>query len=420
MATFEYKGINSKGKDVAGVVEADGPADLKARLAKDQVFLTGYKEIVQGGGQGRVAGTSQKGGVLSKEIHFGDFFDRIKLMDIAIMDRQMAVLLRAGVSMGEALQALVDQQERPALKKVLTTVRTRVNEGASLADAMEEHPKVFPPLHINMVRVGEASGTLDLVFERLADFTESQVQLRSKVIAAMIYPALMLTVAVIIVSGMMLLFIPKITAMFEEAGVDLPAITRALIFVTNIFSSTWYIAFPLLIVFYLWFRKWTATEVGRLKYDSFKLKMPIFGRIVQLVAVSRFARTLATLLTSGVQILTALDIVKAIVNNAVLAEALEKTKDAVREGDSIAGPLKQSGLFPAMVVHMIAIGERTGELEQMLGSVAQAYESEVENKISTLTSVLEPVMIVGMGIIVGFMVFALLMPMLKMGEAITM
>jgi len=419
MSMFEYKGLNAKGKDVSGVMDADGPMDLKARLSKQQIFLTGYKESAQGG-KGRAVGTSKEGGMLAKEVKLGNFFDRIKLMDIAIMDRQMAVLLRAGVSMGEALQALVDQQEKVSLKKVLTTIRTRVNEGKSLADSMEEHPKAFPPLHINMVRVGEASGTLDLVFERLADFTESQVQLRSKVIAAMIYPALMLTVAVLIISGMMLLFVPKITAMFKEAGVALPVLTRALIFITDIFTNTWYIAFPLMIIGYIFFMRWAATEQGKLKYDAMKLKMPVFGRIVRLVAVSRFARTLATLLQSGVQILPALDIVKAIVNNAVLAEALEKTKDAVREGNSIAGPLEQSGHFPAMVVHMIAIGERTGELEGMLGSVAQAYETEVETKISTLTSVLEPVMIVGMGIIVGLMVFALLMPMLKMGEAVTM
>ena len=417
---FEYKGLNSKGRDVSGVIEADGPLDLKARLAKQQIFLTGYKETLEGGA-GRVAGASkEEGGLLAREVNLSDLLDRVKLMDIAVMDRQMAVLLKAGISMSEALQALVDQQEKPSLKKVLTSVRTRVNEGKSLAEAMEEHPKVFPALHVNMVRVGEASGTLDLVFERLADFTESQVQLRSKVISAMIYPSLMLTVAVLIISGMMLFFIPKITGMFKEAGVELPAITQALIFITDIFTSTWYIILPLLVVGYILFNRWKVTDAGRLKYDAFKLKLPVFGRIVRLVAVSRFARTLATLLQSGVQILPALDIVKAIVNNAVLADVIDKTKDEVREGNSIAGPLRQSGHFPAMVVHMIAIGERTGELEQMLGSVAQAYESEVENKISTLTSVLEPVMIVTMGIIVGFMVFALLMPMLKMGQAVTM
>lgn len=419
MSMFEYKGLNNKGRDVSGVLEADNPSDLKTKLVRQQVFLTGYKETSQGS-EGVGIGTSQKGGLLSKEVKFGDLFDRIKLMDIAVMDRQMAVLLRAGISMGEALQALVDQQEKISLKKVLTTIRTRVNEGKSLADAMEEHKKVFPPLHINMVRVGEASGTLDLVFERLAEFTESQVQLQSKVISAMIYPALMLIVAVVIISGMMLLFIPKITAMFKEAGVTMPALTRALIFITDVFTNTWYIILPLMVIAYIWFKRWASTENGQLKYDGFKLNLPIFGRIVRLIAVSRFARTLATLLQSGVQILPALDIVKAIVNNSVLAGVIENTKDAVREGNSIAGPLKQSGHFPAMVVHMIAIGERTGELEGMLGSVAQAYETEVETKISTLTSVLEPVMIVGMGIIVGLMVFALLMPMLKMGEAVTM
>ena len=415
MAVYEYKGLNSKGKEVQGIIEADGVADMKAKLAAKGIFLTGYSEA---GEEATAKGSkAKKQGLLAKEVKFGDLFDRVKLMDLAIFARQMAVLLRAGVPMSEALQAVVDQQEKMSMKKMLTTIKEKVNEGMSLADAMAQH-KAFPALHINMVRVGEASGTLDIVFSRLADFTESQVQLRSKVIAAMIYPSLMLSVAVIIVSGMMLLLVPKITAMFEEAGVALPLVTRILIFITHLFGATWWIFLILGVIGYILFKRWVATPEGRMKYDAFKLKLPLFGRIIRLIAVARFARTLSTLLASGVQILTSLDIVKAIVNNAVLAKAIEDTKDAVREGESIAGPLKASGHFPAMVVHMIAIGERTGQLEQMLTSVANAYETEVENKISAMTSILEPVMIVGMGLIVGFMVFALLMPMLKMGQAI--
>jgi general secretion pathway protein F len=418
MPLFEYKGLSAKGKPVAGMLEADGPADLRAKLVKDGTYVTAFTETRPAGGAVRAAG-AKGGGALSRDVDLKRLFERVRQQDVAVMTRQFGTLLRAGIPMTEALTALVDQQDRPKLKVVLSAVREKVREGSSLADALAEHKAVFSDLYVNMVRVGEASGTLDIVLDRLADFQEAAVKLRSKVTAAMIYPVLMVCVAFLIVSLMMLFVIPRITEMFADMGGELPLLTRILIFASKAFSNTWFIAIPLLILAGRQFRKYVRSDAGRPWWDSVKLRVPVFGRVFRLVAVARFSRTLATLLTSGVPVLASLDIVRTIVNNAVLGKAIEDAKVAVREGESLADPLVKSGQFPPMMTHMIAIGERTGQLEPMLKNVADAYDAEVDARVTTLTAVLEPVMIVGMGIMVAFLVFAILMPMLKMNEVIT-
>jgi general secretion pathway protein F len=425
MPLFEYKGLSAKGKQVSGVLEADGPAELRGKLLKDGLYLTSFQETGAAAGRTAVRAARSKVGAgvkgksfLSREVDFKVMFERVRFTDIAVLTRQFGTLLRAGIPMSEALTALVEQQERPKLRLILTTVREKVREGTSLADALFEHRGVFPDLYINMVRVGEASGTLDVVLERLADFLEANVRLRSKVTAAMIYPVLMAGVAMVIVSLMMLLVVPRMTALFEDMGGELPMVTRILIFISELFGSTWFIGLPLTIAGVVWFRRYINTEKGRPWWDRIKLRTPIFGPVVRLVAVARFGRTLATLLTSGVPVLSALEIVKTIVNNAILAEAIENARIAVREGESLAVPLQRSGLFPPMMTHMIAIGEKTGQLEPMLRNVADAYDSEVDARVTTLTAVMEPVMIVGMGLMVAFLVFAILMPMLKMNEVI--
>ncbi|HOI09442.1 MAG TPA: type II secretion system F family protein, partial [Myxococcota bacterium] len=321
--------------------------------------------------------------------------------------------------MTEALTALVAQQERAKLKNIMTTVREKVREGTSLADALGEHRKVFTDLYVNMVRVGEASGTLDIVLERLADFLESNVRLRSKVTSAMIYPVLMAGVGLLIVTLMMLLVVPRMVELFEDMGGELPLLTRILIFLSDTASNTWFIGLPATIAGIWWFRRYIQTEKGRWWWDRVRLRAPLFGPVIRLVSVARFARTLATLLTSGVPVLSSLDIVRTIVNNVVLAKAIDDAKVAVREGESLAVPLQKSALFPPMMTHMIAIGEKTGQLEGMLKNVADAYDAEVDSRVTMLTAVMEPVMIVGMGIMVAFLVFAILMPMLKMNEVIT-
>ncbi|HHW95760.1 MAG: type II secretion system inner membrane protein GspF [Myxococcota bacterium] len=419
MPLFEYKGYSSKGKQVTGVVEADGPADLRGKLLKDGVYLTSFAET--GGSKTKAARKGDKkgdGSLLSKEIDLKGMFERVKPGEIAVLTRQFGTLLRAGIPMTEALTALVAQQEKPKLKAVMTSVREKVREGSSLADALAEHRKIFTDLYINMVRVGEASGTLDIVLERLADFLESNVRLRSKVTSAMIYPILMAGVGLLIVALMMLLVVPRMVELFEDMGGELPLLTRILIFLSDMATNTWFIGLPLTILAIWWFKRYINTEKGRWWWDGVRLRAPLFGPVVRLVSVARFARTLATLLTSGVPVLSSLDIVKTIVNNVVMAKAIDDSKVAVREGESLATPLQKSGLFPPMMTHMIAIGEKTGQLEGMLKNVADAYDSEVDSRVTMLTAVMEPVMIVGMGIMVSFLVFAILMPMLKMNEVI--
>lgn len=419
MPLFEYKGYSSKGKQVTGVVEADGPADLRGKLLKDGVYLTSFAET--GGSKTKAARKGDKkgdGSLLSKEIDLKGMFERVRPGEIAVLTRQFGTLLRAGIPMTEALTALVAQQEKPKLKAVMTSVREKVREGSSLADALAEHRKIFTDLYINMVRVGEASGTLDIVLERLADFLESNVRLRSKVTSAMIYPILMAGVGLLIVALMMLLVVPRMVELFEDMGGELPLLTRILIFLSDMATNTWFIGLPLTILAIWWFKRYINTEKGRWWWDGVRLRAPLFGPVVRLVSVARFARTLATLLTSGVPVLSSLDIVKTIVNNVVMAKAIDDSKVAVREGESLATPLQKSGLFPPMMTHMIAIGEKTGQLEGMLKNVADAYDSEVDSRVTMLTAVMEPVMIVGMGIMVSFLVFAILMPMLKMNEVI--
>jgi len=429
MPLYQYKALNGKGKPVSGLQEADGPADLRQRLSQKSLYLTGFSEAggkaparpSRGGGKAApvARGTGKEGGgLLSREVDLKRFFERVRPADVAVMTRQFGTLLKAGIPMTDSLTALVEQQERPRLKEVLGQIREKVREGGSLADALADHRGVFPELYVNMVRVGEASGTLDLVLARLADFLEAQVRLRSKITAAMVYPVLMAGVAFLLIAMMMTFVIPRMVDLFSDMGGELPLVTRILITISDLFTKTWFITFPAIAAGIWAFRRWIRTEKGRVRWDRFRLRVPIFGPVVRLVAVSRFGRTLATLLNSGVPVLTSLDIVRTIVGNVLLAKAIDDAKVAVREGESLAVPLQRSGLFPPMMTHMIAIGEKTGQLEDMLGNVADAYDAEVDARVSTLTAVLEPVMIVGMGIMVAFLVFAILMPMLRMNEVI--
>ena len=418
MAVFEYKGLNAKGKPVTGVLDADNPRVLKMNLRKEGIFLTEYAETDRAGGKKAVVKGTQKAAG-SKDVELGKMFQRVKLIDVSIVTRQLATLIRAGIPVVDSLSATIDQTESPKLKSVLTDIRQQVNEGSSLANAMGRHPKVFGDMFVNMVRAGESSGTLDIVFLRLADFIEGQVKLRSKLVGTMMYPVIMLCVGFGIVSLMMVFVIPKITEMFTEMGAQLPWQTRMLIGASSFFRSYWFLIFGAIGGLIYWFMKWKVTKSGLEKWDAIRLKVPVFGDLVRMIAITRFSKTFGTLLSSGVPLLVALDIVKSVMNNVVLAKVIDDARVGIKEGESIAGPLKRSNQFPPMVTHMIAIGEKSGQLEEMLNNVSSAYESQVDSRVSQLTAVLEPLMLVLMGIGVAFLVFAILMPMLQMNEAIT-
>ncbi|MBI2897099.1 MAG: type II secretion system inner membrane protein GspF [Deltaproteobacteria bacterium] len=406
MAVFEYRGITAAGKAVHGVRDASDPKSLKALLRKDGVFLT---EVLE-----EAAAKARR----AREVNIGAFFRRISQMDVAVATRQLATLMGAGITLVEALGAVIDQLDNPEFKRVFTAVRTRVTEGSSFAEALSAHPRLFPGIYVNMVAAGEASGTLEIVLGRLADFGESQTKLRQKVISAMAYPIFMMVIGVIIITIMMIVVVPKVTGIFEDFNKALPWYTQMLIFISGVVSSWvfWVIFIPVAVGTVLFFRSWARTKPGREKVDRFLLWAPLFGPIVRNLAISRFAQTLSTLLASGVPLLKALEITRNVLANVVLEAVVEEAAGSIREGESIAEPLKRSGRFPPMVTHMIAIGERSGQLESMLGNVARFYEGQVEARLSILTSLLEPLMILLMGGMAGGIAFSILMPILQLNE----
>jgi general secretion pathway protein F len=405
MPVFQYKALTAAGKAVQGLKEADSPKSLRANLRRDGVFLT------------EVVGEAQAKEQAKREVSVRRWvLGRVGARDLAVATRQLAVLAHAGIPLVEALTALVDQVEHERLKRVLGDVKQRVNEGSSLADALATHPRVFSTLYVNMIRAGESSGALEIVLVRLADFTESQARLRSKIAGTMAYPIAMMVIGTVIMGVLFTVVIPKITQIFENTNATLPWYTAVTIGISSFAARFWWaILLAVAGAAYGLFR-WRRTPAGRAAWDRAVLRVPIFGPIVRQIAIGRFARTLSTLLKSGVPLLTAMDIVKNILGNTRLAEVVEQARDAIREGESIAAPLKRSGEFPPLVHHMVAIGERSGALEEMLANVAGAYEDQVETTISALTSLLEPVMIVAMGAVVAFIVFSVLMPILQINN----
>ena len=423
MPVFEYSGLTEAGKNVRGVKDAENRKVLRSLLRKDGIFLTDVRAADALGAAAAAAGPSTgktgkielSGQGLSREVDLRQIFGtRVSGQDLAIATRQLATLIGAGITLVDSLSALVEQVEHPGLKRILGMVRQKVNEGSSLADALAEHPKVFTTLYVNMIRAGESSGALDVVLVRLADFTEGQAALRNKILGAMLYPAIMVLVGISIVGILFVVVIPKVTKIFDDMNVTLPWTTRILIATSTFARDYWYVILAAIPVFIWAVRRYVRTERGRNWWDRTKLRAPIFGEVVRMLALARFAKTLATLLSSGVPLLTALDIVKNIVNNSILAKVIEDARDAIREGESIAAPLKRSGQFPPLVHHMIAIGEKSGQLEQMLGNIARSYDSQVEIRVSAMTSLLEPVMIVMMGGGVAFIVFSILMPIMQL------
>lgn len=410
MPVYEYRGLDAQGQSARGLREADSPKSLRNVLRRDGIFLTEYFAESDKGKQGLK-------GKLSGDIDLARYLpQRISVQDVAVSTRQLATLLNAGIPLVEALTALVDQVENKALKRVFSTVKQKVNEGTSLADALAEHPKAFSGLFVNMIRAGESSGAMDVVLFRLADFTEGQSRLRSKILGTMMYPIIMVFVAIGILGILFTVVIPRITLIFKNANAQLPLPTRMLIGASEMGRSYWWLLLLALLVSGLLFRRWAKSSSGRAVLDQLSLVAPVFGGIVRMLAVARFARTLGTLLSSGVPLLTALDIVKNVVTNTVLTGAIEDVRESVREGSSIADPLRRSKQFPPIVVHMVAIGERSGALENMLGKVADSYEQQVELRVGMLTTLLEPLMILIMGAGVAFVVFSILMPILQLNQ----
>jgi general secretion pathway protein F len=410
MAVYEYKGLDSAGKETAGLVDADSAKGARNKLRRQGVFVTDVHE--------QKGGKATRGKGLNFEVDLSKVFQRVGAEDIATMTGQLSTLIGAGIPMVEALSALIEQVENPALKTILVGVREDVNQGSSLAASLRKNIKIFGDLYVNMVAAGEQSGALDIVLKRLMNYTEAQVRLRGKVQSALMYPLLMGTVATLIIIGLFVGVIPKIRRIFESFGEALPMITRVILAISDGIQNYWWAMLVGMIAIVYGVFRWVRTPEGRRKWHNYQLTLPLIGKVNRLVAVSRFCRTLSTLLDSGVPILTAVAIVQTVVENDVLAEAIGNAGKNIREGQSIAGPLKESGQFPPMVIHMIAIGEKTGELEPMLSKVADAYDQQVENILSAFTSLLEPILIVVLGGIVATVAVAIMLPMLNMTQMI--
>jgi len=419
MPVYAWKGLTAAGKSVSGTRESDGPKALRQVLRKESVFISEVREVV-GGKQAKRAlgagGTGAKG--LRREVDIRGFFERVKPRDVAVFTRQMATLLHAGIPLAEAMSALAEQSDNKKLQMILAGIRQKVNEGGSFADALTAHPRIFPELYTNMVRSGETAGNLDAVLMRLADFMDAQIELRAKVSSAMAYPILMTIVGGLVLGFLMTVVVPPIASIFADSGKALPWNTQLLVLIANILGGYWWLVLPLLIIAYLLFRRWSRRPKGRAVMDRFKLRIWLLGRLIRFIAVARFSRTLATMLASGVPVLTALEIVKRVLNNSVLEKVVEEARVAIREGESIAATLKKSGEFPSMMCHMVAVGERSGQLEAMLENVAGAYERDVATEVSKLTSILAPLMIVMMAVGVGFIVFSILGPIIEMGQMV--
>jgi general secretion pathway protein F len=406
MAVFEWHGVDAKGRSAKGVRDADNAKALYALLRKEGVLVTSVE--AEDAAHKRT----------KRELNLGRYFQSVSVTEVAMVTRQLATLLRSGVPLVEALSAIIEQLERPILKKAFTQTRDKVNEGVSLAEAFKAHPKVFSHIYVNMVAAGEASGTLDKVLERLAEFLDGQVQLKNKVTGALVYPMIMAFFAITVVTVMMIFIVPRVAVIYRDFDQTLPWYTSLLITTSDFFTGYWWLIALLCAGAYWGVRRWKNSEKGRAQLDRGVLELPVIGKVVIKVAIARFARTLSTLLASGVPVLSAMDITRNVLGNSVLAAVVEQARDAVREGESIAAPLKRSGRFPPIVTHMIAIGERSGELEQMLEHVAIAYDSEVTVSVNTMTRILEPLMILGMSVIVGSIAIAMLMPLMQISEFI--
>jgi general secretion pathway protein F len=406
---WSYKGVDARGKPVNGVRDADSPKGLRALLRRDGVVVTD----VQAARAGKSAASAHGAG-LRREVDLKSVLQTVKVAEVAGFTRQLATLLKAGIPLAESLGALVDQIENPKLKSIVVEVRAKVNEGSSLADALSKHDRVFQPIFVSMVRAGETAGNLDSVLTRLADFLEAQVRLRSKVLGAMIYPVLMAAVSAVVMAILMIAVVPKITTIYADTDKVLPWNTQFLIWFSALLGSYWF-AFVLFVPLAVFaFRAWVRSASGRALWDKTVLHIPLVGALARQIAIARFCRTLGTMLASGVQLLRSMEVSREMLGNTTLMKVIDTAKEQIAQGESIAVTLRKSGHFPSIVTHMIAVGERAGQLEQMLNNVADAFDADTDTKLTRLTSLLEPLMIVVMGGTVAFIVFSILMPIMDM------
>jgi general secretion pathway protein F len=404
MPVYGYRGLAADGRSVSGVIDADSARGARGKLRGLGIFPTDVNE--------EIAAPQRR--TLSERVPL--FRRKMAAGDLALLTRQLGSLLGGGVPLLDALTLLTDQATKPLVKKMLSQVRERVREGISLADAMKAHPECFSELYVHMVRAGEQAGALETVLERLAEYGEAQAELVRKVRGALTYPFILMGVGALIMGFLVTYVIPKVSVIFSDNNQALPLMTQVLVGVSFFLSTYWWLIMLGILGAVGATSYWLNTKRGRYIYDTWILKVPYLGPTITKVVTARFARTLATLLASGVQVLAALDAVKLVVTNRRMADAIQESRDSIREGSGIGQTLARSGLFPPMLVEMIRVGERSGELEPMLEKAALAYEREVNASLAQMTTLLEPLMTVAMAAMIVFMILAVLMPIFQLNQ----
>lgn len=411
MPVYQYQGYRGDGGAATGIIDAENVKVARLKLRKEGVYPTDVVEQGQTSARAQGKQRSDTGRPTRKS-------SVLSATDLSLLTRQFATLMVAGLPLVDALGVLVDQAQKKPIKALLADIREQIRGGKALSSVLETYEKDFSPIYVHMVRAGEASGALDQILFRLAEFLEKQQALRNKVTNAMLYPVIMLVIGTIILFFLITFVVPKITQVFAQQKQALPWPTVALMSVSEFMADYWMVLAGLVIGGLYLLQRFTRTGRGRMIADRLTLKLPLIGEVARMVSISRLTSTLATMLASGVQLLDALDVSKRVMNNRVLEETVEVARQNIREGETIADPLKRSGEFPALVTHMIAVGEKSGEMEEMLRRVSQIYDSEVERVIARLTSLMEPIMILVMGAIVLFIVVAILLPIFEMGQMI--
>ena len=400
MPTFAYTAVDPNGKTIKGKTEAESEGLVLSKLHEQKYHVLGISEDKSRGSKS-VAAVSTPG-------------KKVKLKNMVIFSRQFATMIDAGVAIVRCLDILETQSKDPALKPVIAHCKKDVKGGMSLTDAFSKHPNVFSRLYVNMVKAAETGGILDKILDRLATFLETEQEIRGKIKAAMIYPVLVLVFAFCMVIALFMFVLPKFKELFDSMNVEMPVATRALFGISAVMQGYWYVGVIGVVGGVIAYRWYSKTDHGAWQIDTLKLKFPVIGELVQKMAISRFSRTFATLIHSGVPMMRSLEIVGETSGNKVIAHAIDSARNAIREGQKISLPLAQSALFPGMVTHMIDVGEETGRLSEMLSKVSDFYDQEVENAVKALTSMIEPCLIVVMGGIVGFIAVSIMAPIFKL------
>ncbi|MDA7936369.1 type II secretion system F family protein [bacterium] len=404
MPIFEYKAIDTDNRVKKGIIDADTPRDARVKLKKDSLFVTDIKES-----RGK-----KKSAVSIRGVTGVETTNKQRNEQIAAVTRQMAALLQAGIPLAEALRMIIEQAPDKKIETVFRDIREKVTQGMTFADATLQHPGYFNDLYANMVRAGESSGALDAVLVRLAQFLQAQTRLKNKVGAAMIYPMIMIIVGVIVVAILMTMVVPRVTQLIKGRGQELPLPTDILITCSDFLVNYWLLVAIGILFLAIAFQVFVNSTKGRLAFDNFKLKLPIFGDLAKKQAMARFSITLATLLRSGVPALQAIQVTKKVLDNVVLQNALQDVHDRVLEGADIATPMKMSGVFPPTISYMVGVGEQAGNLEEMLERISATYDEEVDLATQKLTSIIEPLIIVALAVVVAGIVIAIVLPLLQL------